>query len=248
MDEKTLNKQINKFFKDKEHLNIEERELLEDLLNPTKTTLERMDIFLRLSDVFLYAKKTYYGKKWSVVVVGKQEKSLEIIRHNGVKIAIEPDGNNNITLKWPYVKQPNPNDYKTLEIQEDGNYLLVHKAQVKLTPSVTKVRSYIGRATHDEQGNLQPEVPIAVFDWEGKVQKTFHGTTAGTDPAGTCTVTVNLNLGEMLQRMTTFGYNEFNLKKGDILKRYCVDQSGNDLELEPNSNYRQVIYQNLPLK
>jgi hypothetical protein len=60
--------------------------------------------------------------------------------------------------------------------------------------------------------------------------------------SGTINTNVSFTLWQIVQKMTSFGFNERDCKKGDQLILHCVDQDDNDLELQEFSNFWSIQY------
>ena len=153
-------------------------------------------------------------------------------------------------------------------IKKDWHYRLIHKEEIKLDTTTNKVCCYID--IYRKNAQWVWEIPykwwVAVFDWEGwrednsthfKKAFAFSGTTSWTDPNGTCSwnVTITLTLWDLIQKMTSFGYMERDLKKWDFLvlrmkDKWANESTGepqwNDLKLQQRSNYWSIEYMDLP--
>ena len=137
------------------------------------------------------------------------------------------------------------------KINKDGHYVMFHKEEILLTATTTKVYcflDYYKYGANDISPYPTTGTPIAVFDWQGEVSKSFSVTTSGW--SGSCTV--SFTLGELIQKMTAFGYNERNLYKNDVLVLRCIDNektsNPNELVYQRDSNFVQINYTDLPLK
>ena len=142
------------------------------------------------------------------------------------------------------------------KINKDWHYVMFHKEEILLQPTNKKVYCFLEYYKYNKDTPLTPYpqswIPIAVFDWEWEVSKTFNGTCSTSEWSGTCTVTVSFKLWELIQKMTAFGYNERNLNKNDVLVLRCIDneRDANPQELvyQTYSNFVQINYTDLPLK
>lgn len=142
------------------------------------------------------------------------------------------------------------------KINKDWHYVMFHKEEILLQPTNKKVYCFLEyfKYNKDTPNNPYPQswIPIAVFDWQGEVTKTFTWNTSWTDPNGSCSVAVSFTLWELIQKMTAFGYNERNLNKNDVLVLRCIDNerdaNPNELVYAPYSNFIQINYTDLPLK
>lgn len=144
------------------------------------------------------------------------------------------------------------------KINKDWHYVMFHKEEILLQPTNKKVYCFLEYYKYDKNSaspsNPYPLtwIPIAVFDWEWEVSKTFNGTCSTSEWSGTCSVTVSFKLWELIQKMTAFGYNERNLNKNDVLVLRCIDneRDANPQELvyQTYSNFVQINYTDLPLK
>lgn len=178
---------------------------------------------------------------------------------------------------WKYVS--NPDETVPTEIVSqawplccminlDWHYRLIHKEEVLLEPETNKVCCYIDIYRKNEEWTWEIKYKwwVAVFDWEWgreddnthfkrEYTGTFSWTTSWTDPngscSGSCKVTVQFTLGDIIQKMTAFGYMERDLLKWDFLvlrmKDKWADEStgepqGNDLKLQQWSNYWSIEY------
>ena len=138
------------------------------------------------------------------------------------------------------------------KINKDWHYVMFHKEEILLQPTNKKVYCFLEyfKYNKDTPNNPYPQswIPIAVFDWEWEVSKTFSVSTS--EWSGSCTV--SFKLWELIQKMTAFGYNERNLNKNDVLVLRCIDneRDANPQELvyQTYSNFVQINYTDLPLK
>ena len=138
------------------------------------------------------------------------------------------------------------------KINKDWHYVMFHKEEILLQPTNKKVYCFLEyfKYNKDTPETPYPEswIPIAVFDWEWEVSKTFSVSTS--EWSGSCTV--SFKLWELIQKMTAFGYNERNLNKNDVLVLRCIDneRDANPQELvyQTYSNFVQINYTDLPLK
>lgn len=188
--------------------------------------------------------------------------------------ASDPDSLMTLQTEWPYVTWlakseiptdiPLANQYglRAVRINQDWHYLMFHKEQIgsdanPIPNTVKQVWCYLDYFAYNPETKTYPAqwIPIAVFDWKIDFSKTFAGTfswsTSWTDPNGSCSWTtstpIKLTLWDLFTKITSFGYNERNLKKNDILVLMCVDQDGNELPYQEYSNFLQVNYVDLTL-
>ena len=219
-----------------------------------------MDTFLNLEDTFIESKKKYGEKMGSSVIVGRKEKHLEVNWLNYMIAHIEPnrandyvhyvgmstDSNWNKTPR--FVKFYEENNYRKVTILQDGMYYLEHKEELALQSADREVFSFINRSRAWEV-----DQQICVYHIQWNVNKTLTWTTSGTDPNGSCRVTMTLTLWEMHPRITWYmGLYTF-LKKWDILE-YKILWNKTDLneanrvdissQVRQFSNYWQVEYVN----
>lgn len=139
------------------------------------------------------------------------------------------------------------------KINKNWHYTMFHKEEILLQATTKKVYCFLEyyKYTWD---SLVPYpavwqwIPIAVFDWQWEVSKTFSVSTSQW--SGSCTV--SFTLWELIQKMTAFGYNERNLNKNDVLILRCIDnerdQNPQELVYQRDSNFIQINYTDLPLK
>lgn len=138
------------------------------------------------------------------------------------------------------------------KINKDWHYVMFHKEEILLQPTNKKVYCFLEYFKYNKDAPQTPYpqswIPIAVFDWEWEVSKTFSVSTS--EWSGSCTV--SFKLWELIQKMTAFGYNERNLNKNDVLVLRCIDneRDANPQELvyQTYSNFVQINYTDLPLK
>lgn len=138
------------------------------------------------------------------------------------------------------------------KINKDWHYVMFHKEEILLQPTNKKVYCFLEYFKYNKDTPQTPYpqswIPIAVFDWEWEVSKTFSVSTS--EWSGSCTV--SFKLWELIQKMTAFGYNERNLNKNDVLVLRCIDneRDANPQELvyQTYSNFVQINYTDLPLK
>lgn len=142
------------------------------------------------------------------------------------------------------------------KINKDWHYVMFHKEEILLQPTNKKVYCFLEYFKYNKDTPQTPYpqswIPIAVFDWEWEVSKTFNGQCSTPEWTWTCSVTVSFKLWELIQKMTAFGYNERNLNKNDVLVLRCIDneRDANPQELvyQTYSNFVQINYTDLPLK
>lgn len=136
------------------------------------------------------------------------------------------------------------------QIQKDGRYRIMHKEEILLNSNINKVFCYVD--IYKKNGNVW-SIPnnrrwgVVVFDWEWNTSLT----TSWTDPNWT----VAISLWRLFKKMTALGQMEMDLEKGDILVLRMKDgphdpntgePTGNDLPLQPDSNYWSIEYLDLP--
>lgn len=237
------------------------------------------DQFIMLRDTLVYSKKHYKWKAWATLVIGDTEETVEVKYINKRIQKMNPNWKNDpqhdlqTYFTWPYISQ----DWIDLtvfgilscRIEQDWYYRIWHKEEVIEIPAdAIQVRCYVELFEIQEDGSyptdpdswaLLPWIPIAVFDRQADISKTFWGYTNNTEPNGTCSITVNLTLWELIQKMTSFGLIERNLKRWDILALRMVyrkkpqtptaDPEYVDVTLQSSrSNRWSVEYLSLPLK
>lgn len=218
-------------------------------VNPT------YDQFISLRDTFIDSKKKYPGKRGAILIVGDRERSIEIKYKNRFKVSFEPPstqapGTITIDGEWPYVESDNTYWPLGVIIKEDGRYRIVMKTQVLTKPNTEQVYAYCDYYPINDDGTYPSEwIPIAVYDLKGKFSKTFTGSISGTchgewwgSVTWSCTVNVNFKLGDILQSITTFWYNERDCKRGDKMVFKAVDENDQPLDLQAYSNYFSVEY------
>lgn len=155
-------------------------------------------------------------------------------------------------------------------ILKDWNYRIEYKVQVwsNATPIpawTTKIYAFVIRYKYlndalvpwdvstapakDEDPDNQNanRFHIAVRDLQQPswwMTKTLSGTTSGTQPNWTCSVTLNLKLWDLFTKVTAIGFNDANLNANDVLAFHVVDQDLNSLDpyLQANSNFFSVKY------
>ena len=218
------------------------------------------DQFISLRDTLVYSGKKYNGKAWCKLIVWEKEETVEILWSNVFRMGFEPDRATSkvvsLQTKWPYVKYDQEsadiNGVISCVIQKDGRYRVIHKEELDITnPNLEEVVCYVDIYRNWAIPN-DKKWWIAVFRW--KASGTLSGTTSGTEPSGTCTV--SFKLWKLFQKMTTWGYAELDLKAWDILVLRMKDQTPdtawdgsprwNNLTLQPYSNFMSVEYIDLP--
>ena len=209
--------------------------------NQTRT---RMDSFIRSADTFIYNqfpnsrelhyKGAYQDKAFATLGVGKEEKSVEVVKWlNYSRFNLEPDPNNDswaiigkYQIMWwedvyRFVKLPDPKNLRQVQILEDGVYQLISKAELQLQPDDLAVRVDIMRYRQGEA-----PVPLCVHHTQWGVNKTFPASfslsNAGGNVSWSINTTVSLSLGEMHPRWTTFTEVFSDLKANDILTWRCM--------------------------
>ena len=238
------------------------------------------DQFIQLRDTLIFSWKQYSEHPGKKLIVGykkdwRSTMTVEVQERNFFRQQFEPwyqeapgEKIQTMTL-WDYITEW-WSGYPTglvCTINRTWWYRIVHKEEIILEPTTNKVCCYVDILRKNAQ--WQYEYPykgwIAVFDWEGgrednntHFKKTFTGTgtTSGTDPNGSCTVntTVTIALGDIIQKMTAFGFMERELLEWDILllrmkDKWANEQTGepqwNDLNIQNYSNYRSIEYLDL---
>lgn len=230
---------------------------------------QNMDTFLNLEDTFIESKKNYGWKMGSNVIVWRKEKHLEIQRFNYMTSHIEPASteqwafvnqvwfiyDSNMNQKPRFLKFPEDWNFKKVEILQDGMYRLMHKEELDLDVTDRELYSYINRkrAIPDTNPVQYQDTPLCVYHIQGNVSKTLSWSTSGTDPNGSCSVTMNLTLWEMHPIITGLCWLYSELKKWDILE-YKIMWNKQDLDetkrvdisaqVRPRCNIWQVEYVN----
>lgn len=197
------------------------------------------DQFIMLRDTLVYSKKYYEGKAWLKLVIWDSEETVEVQERQVYRQNIQPDGmtaiGNTITkTTWALATQFGD---KSVVINKDWRYRIVHKEEIKLTSSIDKVYCYVDWYRKNAQGQYEHVVKwwICVFDreWAGWMY----------------------TVGDIFKKMTAFWYLETDLKKNDVLVLRYKDRTynsstgepqGNDLTLQDNSNYWNIEYIDLP--
>ena len=160
-------------------------------------------------------------------------------------------------------------------VSKDWHYRIIHKEEILLDTTTNKVCCYVDIYRKNWQWNY--EIPykwwIAVFDWEWwrednnthykhsfpfswSISWTCHGEWWWS-VSGTCSwnVSIQFTLWDIIQKMTSFGYMERDLKKWDILvlrlkDKWADESTGepqwNNLTLQRDSNYWSIEYMDLP--
>lgn len=203
---------------------------------------KNMDTFLNLEDTFVESKKNYWGKMWSTVIVWRKEKHLEINRFNYMTSHVEPasseqsvfvgwvgfkyDSNMKQTPRFLKFPEQAQNNFRKIEILQDGIYRLMHKEELQLDATDKEVYTYINL-----NRNWQ-DIPLCVYHIQWNVSKTLSWTTSGTEPSGTCSVQFKLTLWEMHPRITGFCQLYSELKKWDILEYRII---GNKTDLNESN-------------
>lgn len=228
---------------------------------------ENMDTFLNLEDTFIESKKNYAGKMWSNVIVGRKERHLEINRFNYMTSHVEPASteawtfvgrvgfsyDSNMIQTPRFLKFPDQaqNNFRKVEILQDGFYKLTHKEELVLDATDRELYAYINcrRARPNTDPVVYDDTPLCVYHIQWDVIKTLS--TSGTDPNGT--VSFKLTLGEMHPRITWYCSLYSELKKWDILE-YRIIWNKTDLntnnrvdissQVRERSNFWQVEYVN----
>jgi len=187
---------------------------------------QNMDTFLNLEDTFIESKKNYWWKMGSNVIVWRKERHLEIQRFNYMTAHIEPaqteqwafinqvgfSYDSNMNQKARFVELVEDWNFKKIKILQDGTYRLMHKEELQLDATDREVYTYINRNRDNT------DTPLCVYHIQWDVSKTLSWSTSGTDPNGSCSVSMKLTLWEMHPRITGFCMLYSELKKWDILE------------------------------
>ena len=220
---------------------------------------KNMDTFLNLEDTFIESKKNYAWKMGSNVIVGRKEKHLEIQRFNYMTSHVEPedyalerfvhqvwfnyDSNMKQTPRFLKFPEQDQNNFRKIEILQDGMYRLMHKEELELDATDREVYAYINRRR--ARPNTDPvqydDVALCVYHIQWNVSKSIWNES------------LSLTLWEMHPRLTGYCSLYSELKKWDILE-YRILWNKKDLDAEnrvdisgqvrPRSNIRQVEYVN----
>ena len=234
------------------------------------------DQFIQLRDTLIFSGKYYNDKAWAKLIVWASKETIEVIWKNRFKLSFEPWYNEDVANKtslqseWPYVTwvaETDPqlwllNTYWPLAciINQDWHYLISHKEEIWAWTEVSQYEKPIPTTTtqilshvlvYEKMINGEypptPDYETAVFDIKSWPWKVCTWTTSWTEPNWSCSVNVVLTLWNLFNKITSFWYNERDLKKDDILVLKCVDQDWNELPYQSISNYFQVQYIDLPL-
>ena len=216
--------------------------------------------FIQLRDTFIHSEKKYPWKAGKKLIVwekmdGSTTNTIEIAEEQRVKLSFNQDyrsGWYTLEQSWKYLNQTTwdlASTYWPLSIiiNKSGRYRIVHKEQVLPQSSEYKVYTYVDH--YRKVWNTYVSMArgwIAVFDVESSW--TLRGTTSGTDPNGSCSV--SFRLWQLFQKMTAFGYIEKELEKDDVLVLRMRNAAANspwvpwwwELKIQADSNYWTVEY------
>lgn len=223
--------------------------------------------FLDIWDTLLEDKKTLHNRRWAHLVVWKASKSIELEYRNKFKLWFEPNYVSDVdnlvhrdiespyvTWLWDYTEDPSLyTEYWPLAciIEEDWRYEIIHKEEIQPQADTDTVVCYVDiyRKVNDTYQILN-KWWYAVSWWKWSFEKTFSGTTSGTEPNGSCSVKVSFKLWDILQKMPTRWYVEMDLYKWDILVLRMRDKEPdvgwtweplwNELTLQLYSNFFMV--------
>ena len=219
--------------------------------NETHSTYDQ---FIQLRDTLIFSGKYYNDKAWAKLIVWASKETIEVIFKNRFKLSFEPWYNEDVANKtslqseWPYVtwlaSDPSLATLYTTYwplaciINQDWHYSICHKEEIWAWSTVSQYEQPIPATTtqilcqvlvYEKMVNGQypptPDYETAVFDWMAWDNQT---------------------LWDMFKKITSFWYNERDLKKDDILVLKCVDQDWNELPYQSISNFFQVQYIDLP--
>lgn len=204
------------------------------------------DQFIQLRDTLIMSNKYYADSAWRSLIIwtklnGDPTGTIEIWKPNICKLSFEPGRENDISkidfsdVHWEYITVPSSHSNIKLscDIQKDWRYVLQHKEQlINIPSSITRVTAYIMQhkrvvtIENNQEVVSYQDIPRAVFDWE-------------RDEWG------------MFSRMTSFGYVECDLAKGDWCELIIEDQNQDPISstyIQPNSNWFSVEYKDLAYK
>ena len=210
--------------------------------------------FISLRDTFIDSDKKYPGKRWAVLIVGDTERSIEIKYKNRCKVSFDGDTTNPTNLyadlEWPYIEMDTTFWPLGVIIKEDGRYRITHKMQIFPNPNTERVLAYCDYYPINDDGTYPQQWQlIAVYDIKGKFTKTFTGSISGTchgegggSVTGSCSVNVNFKLWDIIQTITSFWYNERDMRRWDKMCFRAVDENDQPLALQGNSNFFSVEY------
>jgi len=225
------------------------------------------DQFIQLRDTLIFTGKYYndkasrklcVGDKWD----GSTTNTIEVWLPNYFRQLVPPDWDSSPldpSILGKYITSV-PSDLASrfwplsCMITKDWRYRIKHKEEILLyqNTAINKVFCYVDVYRNNwTDYEIAYKWWVAVRDWEG--QTSLSGTTSGTEPNGTCHVSITL--GKLFRKMTALADQERNLLKGDILVLRMKDwphdpttwePTGNNLPLQADSNYRSIEYLDLP--
>lgn len=225
--------------------------------NETHSTYDQ---FIQLRDTLIYSGKYYNNKAGKKLIVwekmdGSTTNTIEIAEEQRVKFSFNQNyssGWYTLEQSWKYLNQTTwelASTYWPLSIviNKSGRYRIEHKEQVLPQSSEYKVYTYVDH--YRKVWNTYVSMTagwIAVFDVESSW--TLRGTTSGTDPNGSCSV--SFRLWQLFQKMTALGYIEKELEKGDVLVLRMRNAEPNspwvpwwwELRIQADSNFWTVEY------
>lgn len=224
------------------------------------------DQFIQLRDTLIFTWKYYNNKASRKLCVwdkgdGTTTNTIEVCLPHYFRQWIQPwwawdstkvTTNFLPTPSWDYVI-PVPSQLVTdlqlwplcCMINKDGHYRIMHKEEVLLSSSVEKVYCYVDVYRKDQNNTYKIAYKwwVAVFDWQ------WSGRLVGN------TWYVDFTLWKLFQKMTALGIQERDLLKGDILVLRMKDgtynpttwePTGNNLDIQNDSNYWSIEYLDLP--
>lgn len=185
------------------------------------------DQFIQLRDTIIYSSKVYADNAGRSLIIwikadGSTTNTIEIRTPNIFNQKLQPWFESDSSLIQTTVQWSFIEKFGGSEckINQNWRYRISHKEQlVWIDPSITRVTAYILQTPLS-----WPAIQRAVFDWEW-------------DTAGE------------IKRLTSFGYIELNLQKGDRLWLHVVDQDWQDIDSsqrQQDSNRWQIEYLDLP--
>lgn len=185
------------------------------------------DQFIQLRDTIIYSSKVYADNAGRSLIIWikadwSTTNTIEIRTPNIFNQKLQPWYESDPSLIQTTVQWSfiEKFGWSECKINQNWRYRISHKEQlIWIDPSITRVTAYILQTPLS-----WPEVQRAVFDWEW-------------DTAGE------------IKRLTSFGYIELNLQKGDRLWLHVVDQDWQDIDSsqrQQDSNRWQIEYLDLP--
>ena len=179
------------------------------------------DQFISLRDTLVFSNKYYADKAGRSLIIwtkldGTPTDTIEIWEPNSVRLDFEPGWVVVPTINGKYI-EVGWQSWITCVIKKKGRYKINHKEQFNnISSDITRIHTYV--IQHHADTSL-PNTHRAVFDWER-------------------------NTPWEILRLTSFGYVECDLQKGDRLELKLEDQNGDDITsaAASNSNWRLVEY------